>query len=215
VEQAPSNPAGGRNETELERNDRNLVELLQEVRVVQTGVQILFGFLLTIAFQPKFEKLSSFQKADYFGTLLAATTTLIMLTAPISWHRILFRQGDKEKLVKVANRFTIIGLAAMGFTTIGVVMLLSDIAFPPAPTAIITTAAVLACSTLWYVLPLARRRAIEEPGRAAAVRDRGPAHRVELSSSKQRLSSGPTLPDPHRLDPILPDRFDPDREAVR
>ena len=64
----------GRDETELERSDRNLIELLQEVRVVQTGVQILFGFLLTIAFQPKFAKLSSFQKADYFGTLVAAAS---------------------------------------------------------------------------------------------------------------------------------------------
>jgi hypothetical protein len=186
--EAPSNPSGGRDETELERNDRNLAELLQEVRVVQTGVQILFGFLLTVAFQPKFEKLSSFQKADYLGTLLAAATTLIMLTAPSSWHRILFRQGDKEHLVKIANRFTVLGLAAMGFTMVGVVMLLSDIAFAPAITALITALAVIACSILWYVLPLARRRT---------------------------LRGGPALPDPHRLDPVLADRFDPDREAVR
>jgi Family of unknown function (DUF6328) len=173
---------GGRDETELERDDRNLVELLQEVRVVQTGVQILFGFLLTVAFQPKFEKLSSFQKADYFGTLVAAATTLIMLTAPTSWHRILFRQGDKEHLVEVANRFTLVGLAAMGFTMVGVVMLLSDIAFPPAATVIITAAAVAACSITWYLMPL-RRRA--------------------------------SLPNPHRLDPVLPDRLHTDREAVR
>src|SRR5512140_2721248 len=98
--EAPSNPPEGRDETELERSDRNMVELLQEVRVVQAGVQILFGFLLTIAFQPKFAKLSSFQKADYLGTLVAAATTVIMLTAPISWHRILFRHGDKQHLVE-------------------------------------------------------------------------------------------------------------------
>lgn len=150
----------GRRETELERDDRNLIELLQEARVVQTGVQILFGFLLTVAFQPKFEKLSSFQKADYLGTLVAAATTLIMLTAPTSWHRILFRQGDKEHLVTVANRFMLVGLAAMGLTSIGVVMLLSDIAFSPALTAIVTAAAVLACATFWCFMPLARRRAL-------------------------------------------------------
>ncbi|MBV8218648.1 MAG: hypothetical protein JO325_09295 [Solirubrobacterales bacterium] len=150
----------GRDETELERDDRNLVELLQEARVVQTGVQILFGFLLTIAFQPKFEKLSSFQKADYFGTLVAAATTLIMLTAPTAWHRILFRQGDKEHLVKIANRFMLIGLAAMGFTTIGVVILLSDIAFSPVVAALITAAVAVGCAALWCVLPLARRRAL-------------------------------------------------------
>lgn len=188
MEQAPSNPRSGRDETELERDDRNLVELLQEVRVVQTGVQILFGFLLTVAFQPKFEKLSSFQKADYFGTLVAAATTLIMLTAPTSWHRILFRQGDKEHLVKVANRFTVVGLAAMGCTMVGVVMLLSDIAFPTAATVIITAAAVITCSVTWYVMPLRRRWALH------------------------RRSS---LPDPNRLDAILPDRLHSDREPVR
>ena len=160
-------PAGGReaddgrDETRLERDDRNLIELLQEARVVQTGVQILFGFLLTVAFQPKFEKLSSFQRADYFGTLVAAATTLIMLTAPTSWHRILFRQGDKEHLVKVANRFMLVGLAAMGLTMVGVVMLLSDIAFSPAVAAIVTAAAVVGCATTWCVLPLARRRALD------------------------------------------------------
>jgi hypothetical protein len=188
VEQAPSKSPETRGETDLERSDRNLVELLQEVRVVQTGVQILFGFLLTVAFQPKFERLSSFQKADYFGTLAAAATTLIMLTAPTSWHRILFRQGDKEHLVDVANRFTMIGLASMALTMVGVVMLLSDIAFSPAATALLTAAAVLACSTLWYALPLARRRAL------------------------RRRS---TLSDPNRLDAILPDRLHSDRKAVR
>ena len=178
----------GRDETELERTDRNLIELLQEARVVQTGVQILFGFLLTIAFQPKFEKLSSFQKADYLFTLVAAATTLIMITAPSSWHRILFRQGDKEHLVKVANRFMVIGLAALGLTMVGVVMLLSDIAFPTWLTVLVTAAAVLACSLLWYALPLARRRA---------------------------LRSSSTLPDADRLNPVLPDRLHSDREAVR
>jgi uncharacterized protein DUF6328 len=181
-------PSGGRHETELERTDRNLVELLQEARVVQTGVQILFGFLLTIAFQPKFEKLSSFQKADYLGTLVAAATTLIMITAPSSWHRILFRQGDKEHLVKIANRFMVLGLASLGLTMVGVVMLLSDIAFPTWLTVLVTGAAVLACSVLWYVMPLARRRS---------------------------LRSGSPLPDADSLNPVLPDRLHSDREAVR
>ena len=150
-----------RDETEAERSDRNLIELLQEARVVQTGVQILFGFLLTAAFQPKFEKLSSFQKDVYFGTLVCAATTLIMLTAPTSWHRILFRHGDKEHLVIVANRFMLIGLATMGLTSIGVVMLLCDVALSPPITALITALAVIAFAGTWYILPLARRRALD------------------------------------------------------
>ena len=186
MEDGPSNPPAGRRETELERSDRNLIELLQEVRVVQTGVQILFGFLLTIAFQPKFEKLSSFQKDVYLGTLVAAATTLIMLTAPSSWHRILFRRGDKEHLVNIANRFTVIGLAAMGLTMTGVVLLLSDIVFPPAITALVTAAAVIACSVLWYVLPLARRRALQnQAGKPSALREVGGARGIELPP-KQR-----------------------------
>jgi hypothetical protein len=150
----------GRDETLLERDDRNLNELLQEARVVQTGVQILFGFLLTAAFQPKFEHLSSFQKADYLVTLVCAAATLIMLTAPTAWHRILFRHGDKEHLVEVSNRFLLIGLTTMGLTSIGVVLLLSDLAFSPPVTAVVTGAAVIACSLAWYALPVARRRAI-------------------------------------------------------
>jgi len=169
MQESCSNPRDGRDETKLERSDRNLVELLQEVRVVQTGVQILFGFLLTIAFQPRFEKLSGFQKGVYFGTLAAAATTLIMLTAPTSWHRILFRQGDKEHLVIVANRFMLLGLASMGLTMIGVVMLLSDIAFSTAATVIITAAAVVACSTTWYVMPLRRRASLPDSDRLNTV----------------------------------------------
>ena len=183
---AHANSRDGRDETELERSDRNLVELLQEVRVVQTGVQILFGFLLTIAFQPKFERLSSFQKADYFGTLAAAATTLIMLTAPSSWHRILFRRGDKEHLVMIANRFMITGLAAMGLTMIGVVLLLSDIAFTPLLTAIITGAAIVACAVLWYFLPLARRRVLEDRARAAAPLPKVDGSRGVELPSRQR-----------------------------
>ena len=181
MQESCSNPRDGRDETKLERSDRNLVELLQEVRVVQTGVQILFGFLLTIAFQPKFEKLSGFQKGVYFGTLAAAATTLIMLTAPTSWHRILFRQGDKEHLVKVANRFMIIGLTAMGLTMIGVVILLSDLTFSPVLTVIITTAAVAACAILWYALPLARRRALDDrPQTPTALSELGGGRGIEL-----------------------------------
>jgi Family of unknown function (DUF6328) len=188
VAQSKQTAQAQRHETEPERDDRNLAELLQEARVVQTGVQILFGFLLSASFEPKFSTLSGFQKGVYLGTLVSAATTLIMLTAPTAWHRILFRQGDKEHLVKVANRFMLVGLATMGLTSIGVVMLLSDIAFPSWLTAVITAVAVVLCSVLWYVLPLARRRA---------------------------LDGSSTLPDSHRLDPVLPDRFDPDREAVR
>jgi small-conductance mechanosensitive channel len=116
-----------------------------------------------VAFQPKFATLSSFQKADYVGTLVMAATTLILLTAPSSWHRILFRRGDKTHLVRVANRFTMTGQATMGLTVIGVVMLLSDIAFRPVVTVLVTAITVMASATAWYIMPLARRRQLEWP----------------------------------------------------
>src|SRR3954468_937682 len=137
----------GRSETALERCDRNLVELLQEVRVAQTGVQILFAFLLTVPFTARFEQLTSFQEILYFGTLLAAGGAAMLLIAPTSYHRIVFRLGDKENLVRAANRLTIWGLAFVAVAMIGVVLLVSDLLFP-APVAIVTTTvATLLCVT--------------------------------------------------------------------
>src|SRR3954470_16381527 len=101
----------GRNETPLERCDRNLVELLQEVRVIQTGVQVLFAFLLTAPLTARFPELTALQRWDYFVTLLATGTAAILLIAPTAYHRVLFRCGDKEHLVQVANRMTLAGLA--------------------------------------------------------------------------------------------------------
>src|SRR5207237_9694655 len=93
----------GRDETPLERCDRNLVELLQEVRVVQTGVQVLFAFLLTAPLSARFPDLSAFQRLTYFATLLAAGAAAILLIAPTAYHRLLCRLGDKAPLAPVAN----------------------------------------------------------------------------------------------------------------
>jgi hypothetical protein len=88
--------ADGRNETHLERFDRNLVELLQEVRVVQTGVQVLFAFLLMAPLTPGFDDLSSLQRVEYFVTLALAGAAALLLIAPTAYHRVLFRLGDRN-----------------------------------------------------------------------------------------------------------------------
>jgi peptidoglycan/LPS O-acetylase OafA/YrhL len=150
----------GRRETEIERLDRNLVELLQEVRVAQTGVQVLFGFLLAIVFSNRFHTMTSFQRADYFVTLLAAGGAAVMLIAPTSYHRILFRLGDKKHLVVVANRLTMIGLAGVAVAMVGVLMLVTDVMFPTWVVVVVTSAAVAVCAISWYVLPFGRRRAL-------------------------------------------------------
>src|SRR5215210_4487898 len=122
----------GRDETQLERCDRNLVELLQEVRVVQTGVQDLFAFLLTAPLAARFPELSQFQKLTYFATLLTAGAAAVLLIAPTAYHRILFRLGDKEYLVKVANRFTLAGLTCVGLSMTGALLLVTDLLFEDA-----------------------------------------------------------------------------------
>src|SRR3954454_14484725 len=143
--------SAGRNETPLERCDRNLVELLQEVRVVQTGVQVLFAFLLTVPLAARFPGLSDFQRIDYFLTLLTAGAAAVFLIAPTAHHRILFRCGDKEHLVQVANRLTLAGLAFVAISMVGALLLVADLVFGGV---VVFATAILAgggCGKLWGV----------------------------------------------------------------
>jgi MFS family permease len=147
-----------RNETALERIDRNLVELLQEVRVVQTGVQVLFAFLLTAPLAARFQDLFAFQRLTYFATLLAAGAAAILLIAPTAYHRILFRLGDKEHLVTVANRFTLAGLTCVAVSITGALLLVTDLLFANTIVVIATTAlAAMTCVLSWCLAPLRRR----------------------------------------------------------
>jgi hypothetical protein len=151
----------GRNETPLERCDRNLAELLQEVRVVQTGVQVLFAFLLTAPLAARFSTLTSFQRITYFLTLLAAGAAAMLLIAPTAYHRILFRRGDKEHLVVVANRLTLAGLSCLGASMIGALLLVSDLLFRDGAVIVATVAiATASCLFLWCIAPLVRRAQI-------------------------------------------------------
>jgi hypothetical protein len=150
-----------RNETLLERYDRNLVELLQEVRVVQTGVQVLFAFLLTVPLAARFPQLSEFQRLTYFATLLASGAAAILLIAPTAYHRVLFRLGDKEHLLIVANRLTLAGLACVAVSIVGALLFVTDLLFDSdAAVAATAAAAALMCLSWWCVAPLLRRRRI-------------------------------------------------------
>jgi hypothetical protein len=151
----------GRNETHLERCDRNLAELMQEVRVVQTGVQVLFAFLLTAPLAPRFPELSEFQKLTYFATLLAAGAAAILLIAPTAYHRILFRLGDKEHLVEVANRLMLAGLTCVAVAIVGAVLLVADLLFDAIAVVIATSGlAAAGCLVLWCLAPVHRRAKI-------------------------------------------------------
>jgi uncharacterized protein DUF6328 len=158
------NARNGRNETDLERCDRNLVELLQEVRVVQTGVQVLFAFLLTAPLTPVFQRLDGARRAEYFVTLSLSATAAVLLIAPTAYHRLLFRWGDKEFLVLVANRLTLAGLVAVGLSMVGAMVFVADVLFAGWAAALVGVVAANTCVALWALLPLLRRRELSRRG---------------------------------------------------
>jgi hypothetical protein len=147
----------GRNETEEERLDRNLGELLNELRVALPGVQVLFAFLLGVPFTQRFTALVSYQKDIYFGTLICAAAATAFLIAPSAHHRIEFRLQDKRHIVFLANRLAIVGLTFLAVAMTGVVLLVTDFIFGALATTIATTMTALLFALLWYILPLMRR----------------------------------------------------------
>jgi hypothetical protein len=170
IEEVVGHDGAPRNENALQRIDRNLVELLQEVRVVQTGVQVLFAFLLTAPLSARFEDLSAFQRLTYFWTLLAAGAAAILLIAPTAYHRILFRQGDKEHLVAVANRFTLAGLTCVAVSITGALLLVTDLLFADVIVVVATAAvAAVTCLVAWCLAPLRRRAKVRRGGRVPAA----------------------------------------------
>ena len=147
----------GRGESQKERLDRNLSELLQELRVALPGVQVLFAFLLTVPFQQGFTKITPFQERVYFATLLCTAISAALLISPSAHHRVMFRQQQKHHLVRIANRLAIIGLGFLALAMTGAVMLITDVVFGATATVAVTTASVfLMFLTLWYALPLVR-----------------------------------------------------------
>jgi hypothetical protein len=147
-----------RRESAEERDDRNLLELLQELRVAGLGVQVLFGFLLAIPFTTKFSALSSDQRELYVATLLAAALAAALLLAPVAFHRILFRMRQKEFLVRSANVLAILGLITVGLAVSATVALVLSYVTPGLPTVLITIAMLVLFAGLWFAYPLSRRR---------------------------------------------------------
>jgi DMSO reductase anchor subunit len=154
----PRLTASGRPESEEERADRNLSDLLQELRVALPGVQVLFAFLLTVPFTQRFDDLSDFDEKLYFGVLICVALATILLVAPTAGHRILFRRQQKEYLVTVANNLSLAGLLLLAIAMCGAIALISDFIFG------VTTAVVSACVMagafvgFWYLGPIVRRQ---------------------------------------------------------
>jgi len=150
-----------RDESPSERADRNLNELLGELRVALPGVQVLFAFLLIVPFNQRFADVNAFQEKVYFGVLLCSTLAAALLIAPSMHHRIEFRQGDKDHIVKVANKLTIAGLTLLAVAMTGVIVLITDFVFESVMTAVAAGAVALTFAWLWYAMPLLRLRELE------------------------------------------------------
>ncbi|MCX2970178.1 MULTISPECIES: DUF6328 family protein [Streptomyces] len=148
-----------RNETPFERDDRNFAELLQELRVIQTGVQILFAFLLTLAFTPRFPELDDVQRATYITTLLLAALAAMLFTAPAVLHRVLFRRGAKRRVVEVSARLAAVGLGVLALALTGAVLLVVDFVLGRGAGLAAGGATFAACAALWALVPWRVRRA--------------------------------------------------------
>jgi hypothetical protein len=153
-----------RAEAPLQRADRNFAELLQELRVAQTGVQILFAFLLTLSFTDRFAGIDAFQRGVYVFTLVSSATTAALLIAPVAVHRLLFQRGRKRELVRAGHRLALCGLLTLVATMLAGLLLVLDVVVVGRVAAVATTAALAGVFvTLWVGLPLRLRRGGRPP----------------------------------------------------
>src|SRR5580700_898671 len=151
-------PADPRDESEAQRADRNLGELLQELRVAGLGVQVLFGFLLSLPFTARFAQLSAGQRDLYLASLVLAALATALLVGPVAYHRLVFRRGQKEHLVKAANVMAISGLAAVGLAVSAAVLLVTSYVAGWWAGALVTAFIAGTFGILWFAFPLTRRR---------------------------------------------------------
>jgi len=145
-------------ESHQRRLARNLSELLQELRVAQGGVQILFGFLLSITFTDRYASADAYIRGTHLITILFAALSVALLTAPAAWHRLLFRRGRREDVIEIANRFAIAGLVFLAFAMIGTILLLGEVIVGGWMAFALGGFAAVLFGTLWFAWPWWERR---------------------------------------------------------
>jgi hypothetical protein len=155
---------GGRDETALERWDRNFTELLQELRVAQTGVQILLAFLLTLPFSARFGHVTGLDKVIYVVALMATAVAAALLIAPVSYHRRVFRQGRKPQLVRVASLLAQAGLLALLVAIVGAVFLVLNVVAGLGWAAGLAAGSAGIYVALWYLMPAIIRDRLSSDG---------------------------------------------------
>jgi hypothetical protein len=144
-------------ETHEERVNRELIELLNELRVALPGVQVLFAFLLAVPFTERFAETTELQRDTYMVALLSTLAGSVFLIAPTAYHRIRFRDRDKEAMLRISNTFAIVGVTCLAVGMTAVVFLVTDLIFKGVATALVTAATAALFATVWFLLPLARK----------------------------------------------------------
>jgi hypothetical protein len=151
-------PGEGQEESERERLNRELIELLNELRVALPGVQVMFAFLLTVPFTRGFPKLSAVDRDVYFAAFVSTALATALLIAPSSYHRLRFRQGDKKRMLFLSNKLAIAGMALLAIAIDCVVFVITDVIYGSPAVALATGLVGLVFVLLWYVLPFAHAR---------------------------------------------------------
>jgi hypothetical protein len=151
-----SNTAADHGETEKERLDRNLQDLLQGLRVALPGVQVLFAFLLVVPFQQGFAQVTDFQKDIYFATLIATALASVFLIAPSARHRARFREGDKRWVVLTGNRLATAGLGFLGLAISGALLLITDVLFSLEAALVVALGLAAVLGWMWFASPFIR-----------------------------------------------------------
>ena len=154
-------------ETRDERDDRNLADLLQELRVATLGVQVLFGFLLGLPFTSHFSALHAWQRGLYVVIVMLSSVSIVLLVAPVAYHRVLFRRHQLEYLIRAANVIAICGLVTVGLAVASAVLLVTSYVVPGLPAIVLAVLTAGMFGGLWFALPAARRDRISRQGEEA------------------------------------------------
>ncbi len=143
-------------EDHKERLDRELIELLNELRVALPGVQVLFAFLLAVPFTQRWEQTTEVQRNAFFAAIMCATIATVLLIAPSAYHRLRWREGDKEQLLRTSNRLTIAGTAFLALSMIAVVFVVTDVVFDLPVAIVVASGTAMLFGWFWYGLALMR-----------------------------------------------------------
>ena len=146
-----------RSDEEQQRLNRQMTELLNELRVAMPGVQVLFAFLLAVPFQQRFQTVNAFQRDVYLFTLLAAATATAFLVAPSAYHRIAFQEHEKEHIIQMGTRQFVCGIVALAVAMTGAVLLVTDVLFQAATTIVVVVGVAAVFAWLWFGIGLWRK----------------------------------------------------------